>query len=201
MTRVIKTNISSSRNIIDINGHWLPPGNYKFLVKRVNDRSCLGAISWDRCDHYGQDYEFRTRHLVRMMAVAQGRLARLAGISDFGTPSYADPIPSPPSSERSVRFPAIRSRSEPKCAICLDSLQERTQKMIHCGHSFHRSCIDTWFRAHTTCPLCRRVRPVRIIGEVTRRLGPSSREILNGSVRTRQMEHDRFFASAPNLIT
>jgi E3 ubiquitin-protein ligase ATL6/9/15/31/42/55 len=25
----------------------------------------------------------------------------------------------------------------------------------YCTHSFHNTCIDTWFATHVTCPTCR----------------------------------------------
>lgn len=43
------------------------------------------------------------------------------------------------------------------CAICLGEFEEgeRLKLFPNCNHGFHVSCIDTWFRFHSTCPLCR----------------------------------------------
>ncbi|KAL2328711.1 hypothetical protein Fmac_022138 [Flemingia macrophylla] len=43
------------------------------------------------------------------------------------------------------------------CAICLGEFEEGEwlKHLSHCGHSFHVSCIDTWFQSHSNCPLCR----------------------------------------------
>lgn len=27
--------------------------------------------------------------------------------------------------------------------------------LLHCGHSFHRICLEEWFRYKTVCPLCK----------------------------------------------
>lgn len=54
--------------------------------------------------------------------------------------------------------------SEPKCAICLDNYVDACElRLLKCGHSFHRNCVDTWFLQHysgisfgtPTCPTCR----------------------------------------------
>ncbi|XP_010512806.1 PREDICTED: RING-H2 finger protein ATL64-like [Camelina sativa] len=44
-----------------------------------------------------------------------------------------------------------------ECAVCLSEFEEEEEGRIlpKCGHSFHVSCIDTWFRSRSTCPLCR----------------------------------------------
>ncbi|XP_054781734.1 RING-H2 finger protein ATL2-like [Prosopis cineraria] len=43
------------------------------------------------------------------------------------------------------------------CAICLSELQEgdEVRTLPNCSHSFHSHCIDTWFRSHSICPVCR----------------------------------------------
>ncbi|KAK4397112.1 RING-H2 finger protein ATL64 [Sesamum angolense] len=45
----------------------------------------------------------------------------------------------------------------PYCAICLSDVRggDRYRKLQECGHCFHAQCIDAWFKAHSTCPLCR----------------------------------------------
>lgn len=43
------------------------------------------------------------------------------------------------------------------CAICQDPIEQGQHMRIlnYCTHSFHNTCIDTWFTTHVTCPTCR----------------------------------------------
>lgn len=43
------------------------------------------------------------------------------------------------------------------CSVCLSEFEEEdTLRLLpNCKHAFHISCIDTWLRSHTNCPLCR----------------------------------------------
>lgn len=41
------------------------------------------------------------------------------------------------------------------CSICLSDLQEkRAAILVKCKHSFHRECIESWFKSRPTCPEC-----------------------------------------------
>ncbi|KAL5203289.1 hypothetical protein ABZP36_014241 [Zizania latifolia] len=44
-----------------------------------------------------------------------------------------------------------------QCVICLGLVQvgEVVRRLPACKHLFHVTCIDTWLRSHTTCPICR----------------------------------------------
>nr|XP_019706268.1 RING-H2 finger protein ATL64-like [Elaeis guineensis] len=44
-----------------------------------------------------------------------------------------------------------------KCVICLRKFHggEWLRLLPNCAHLFHVRCIDTWFRSHSTCPVCR----------------------------------------------
>lgn len=44
-----------------------------------------------------------------------------------------------------------------ECVICLGELKEgnKVRLLPNCGHVFHVPCIDDWFLAHTSCPICR----------------------------------------------
>jgi hypothetical protein len=48
-----------------------------------------------------------------------------------------------------------------ECSICYGTLTTTNQKVLGCGHPFHKSCSAAWFRNQTTkgidksCPLCR----------------------------------------------
>ncbi|CAN4107934.1 unnamed protein product [Withania somnifera] len=43
------------------------------------------------------------------------------------------------------------------CSVCLSEFQEdETLRILpKCNHAFHITCIDTWLRSHTNCPMCR----------------------------------------------
>jgi hypothetical protein len=48
-------------------------------------------------------------------------------------------------------------RQEDICAICQDDIEtnQEVRRLNHCGHYFHRNCIDTWFNTNVHCPTCR----------------------------------------------
>lgn len=43
------------------------------------------------------------------------------------------------------------------CAVCLGEFSdgELVRLLPRCSHPFHAPCIDTWLRAHVSCPICR----------------------------------------------
>ncbi|KAF9665484.1 hypothetical protein SADUNF_Sadunf16G0127500 [Salix dunnii] len=49
------------------------------------------------------------------------------------------------------------SPSDNECAVCMSEFEdgEWLEHLPNCCHIFHIFCIDTWFRSHTNCPLCR----------------------------------------------
>ncbi|GMN24350.1 hypothetical protein TIFTF001_000533 [Ficus carica] len=51
---------------------------------------------------------------------------------------------------------ASKTRST-DCAVCLGEFKEGEwlRHLPGCSHSFHISCIDSWFLNHSNCPLCR----------------------------------------------
>ncbi|KAK7277766.1 hypothetical protein RJT34_22783 [Clitoria ternatea] len=48
-------------------------------------------------------------------------------------------------------------RSLHNCTVCLSEFEDgdRGRILPNCNHAFHAHCIDTWFRSHSNCPLCR----------------------------------------------
>ncbi|KAL6204665.1 hypothetical protein ACLB2K_021932 [Fragaria x ananassa] len=49
------------------------------------------------------------------------------------------------------------NQSNTDCPVCLGEFEEEEwiRHLPKCNHAFHISCIDTWFVAHSNCPLCR----------------------------------------------
>jgi Ring finger domain len=44
-----------------------------------------------------------------------------------------------------------------ECPVCITEfvIGQIGRVLPACGHKFHMDCIDTWFRNHLTCPICR----------------------------------------------
>jgi hypothetical protein len=51
----------------------------------------------------------------------------------------------------------LNQNEEVICTICRDTFTEgiEIRQLNHCGHYYHRNCIDTWFERHNSCPYCR----------------------------------------------
>lgn len=55
----------------------------------------------------------------------------------------------------------IKVYKENVCGICIESLtpdalnDNSSLKVLICGHTYHRSCIDEWLRIGSTCPRCK----------------------------------------------
>jgi hypothetical protein len=41
------------------------------------------------------------------------------------------------------------------CAICQDAISSGGCRIRHCGHVYHRTCIEQWFSSSVRCPVCR----------------------------------------------
>lgn len=58
---------------------------------------------------------------------------------------------------RIITYSASVDLDSPSCSICAQEWQhgDEIRKLNSCRHYFHKACVDTWFREHNTCPLCR----------------------------------------------
>ena len=168
---VLKTSISAISDIYDLNGQWLPRGNYYFLIKDMSNNKVSGTLN-NRT--FIAEYIFKPAIVIKMMAAAQARLARRANITHENMPSQ----PSPTSSDRypaNLILPSInnehitrthtsppRTRPTPVdndktvCIICLEHI-EGGGEALNCMHRFHSPCINRWLRnrRHPSCPICR----------------------------------------------
>lgn len=164
MSQRIKTTISANNNIFDVNGQWLPKGNYYFCVDEITETTAKGEL-FERS--FNADYEFYLKDLVKMMSISQARLARRANIINTHMPSCASPSISPVSTPTEFIF-RRDSDNESKsqvsqvdedeitCTICLENILEIDNQTLVCNHAFHDICINRWLSTNTNCPICRR---------------------------------------------
>ena len=56
-----------------------------------------------------------------------------------------------------VHITDLDEKDDIECPVCLADFEpEDTLRLLPvCKHVFHQECIDAWFDAHSTCPLCR----------------------------------------------
>lgn len=45
--------------------------------------------------------------------------------------------------------------ADTSCAICQENITTDASRIRHCQHTFHRSCLNTWFGMSVRCPVCR----------------------------------------------
>jgi hypothetical protein len=70
---------------------------------------------------------------------------------------FSDPVPVIATQEQINReVETFSSSSLQVCSICQDGISSDGSRLRVCQHSFHRSCIEMWFRASVRCPICRR---------------------------------------------
>ncbi|CAK0906133.1 unnamed protein product [Prorocentrum cordatum] len=43
-----------------------------------------------------------------------------------------------------------------RCSICFEDFRVGEElRVLPCFHKYHRACVDTWFRQHQDCPVCK----------------------------------------------
>ena len=70
---------------------------------------------------------------------------------------FMDPVPVVPTSQQITAAVAHEevTGSIGNCAICQDSIEGDLARIRHCGHSYHRTCLNSWFASNPRCPVCR----------------------------------------------
>ena len=108
-TPVVQMTISTPETV-DLMGRFLPAGNYYFTAKHFYKDMICGTLKSKGIGTFGE-FCFTNKELVRMMAIAQSRLARRADIDESGMPTYSSPVPA-----RKKKRP--RPPTPKVCSIC-----------------------------------------------------------------------------------
>ena len=58
---------------------------------------------------------------------------------------------------KKIKYHKVKEENEAECPICLESLNKgEYEKVLECKHTFHKKCIDRWFKKDNDfCPMCR----------------------------------------------
>jgi hypothetical protein len=75
-------------------------------------------------------------------------------------PGFADPVvvrPTEAQIDAATVLNTVTIQLETPCAVCQDTMnvQQMTRTINTCRHTFHTTCIDTWFQRNVHCPICR----------------------------------------------
>jgi hypothetical protein len=88
-------------------------------------------------------------------------LIGLGALNQDMNANFMDAVQVAPSAqqvERSTQLRGANAQDEnAQCSICQDTFTsgQGIRFIRHCGHEFHRGCIDTWFQSNVHCPMCR----------------------------------------------
>lgn len=84
----------------------------------------------------------------------------LLGSTNLGN-NFDEPVTIRPTQEQinnATRVqPVPQGFTDNICNICQENYltTDISRTIIHCNHTFHKNCIDTWFIANVRCPTCR----------------------------------------------
>jgi len=75
-------------------------------------------------------------------------------------PGFADPVlvrPTEAQIDNGTVLNTLTLQLETSCAVCQDTMNagQQTRTINACRHTFHVTCIDTWFQRNVHCPICR----------------------------------------------
>ena len=142
MSFQLKTTISSQNDFFDATGQLIPKGNYYFNIKNIENNNYVGDLY---CRGSYGEFTFNHVDVVKMMAVAQSRLARRCNIEDEYIPNYDSPNVSPRKTSKYVIQRSsfvdsnnflMKKQEKPidNCAICLKEIHSDSKKLI-CNHN------------------------------------------------------------------
>ena len=88
-------------------------------------------------------------------------LLSLIGLGSLRNPvrdvRLPDPVVVSPTLEQIERASEIVTNISGACPICQEQILQNDicRRLNHCNHTYHRTCIDQWFRRSVFCPTCR----------------------------------------------
>ena len=107
------------------------------------------------------DLLHRSLHSQQPILITTNTQQPISGWGGSGSPSsWLDPIPIRPTNQdltQNTTVSVLPIDTDNNCSVCQDTLLQgaTVRKINHCGHIFHRSCIDIWFQTNVHCPTCR----------------------------------------------
>ena len=104
--------------------------------------------------------QFLSNEQIYLSLVANILFRQQSVTIDFqylNTGTFLNPVLVTPTAEQiSHEVEDYMHSSVQQCSICQDDISSGGARLRVCQHSFHRSCIQTWFGASVRCPICRR---------------------------------------------
>ena len=69
--------------------------------------------------------------------------------------NFLDSVPVMPTQREITNAIETIEGTNGNCAICQETITSDGSRIRHCGHTYHRSCIESWFLLSVRCPVCR----------------------------------------------
>lgn len=136
--------------------------NHRNIQRNTNSRTLFPIDNLGRIIINNIPYVIETVEEVRPMTTTNTASQQNNEFSRV-LQSFFDPIEVYPTAEqieaatRRVRYCDIVSPKNISCPISLTNFTDNDMVTVirHCGHIFNTNELNTWFRAHCNCPVCR----------------------------------------------
>lgn len=122
--------------------------------------TCNSQADWNlhsvECPVFRETFKSLTKLVfVMLSALAYGFLIRDSNVLNCFVKNHKK-LQAKASLQRCSRIPFTQQLSEQDCQVCfLKYSKRRDIRQLPCGHVFHKTCCEKWFRENSKCPLCR----------------------------------------------
>ena len=158
--QILTTNNNQRRNNNNNNVYRASNQRNTFRDSNTSNREGLGRVFFNNTPYIIDSVE-----QIRIPVNRSSRNINLNNNNDFSRvlQGFFDPVevyPTPSQIEaatRLVRYCDIISPKNTSCPISLTNFTDNDMVTVirHCGHIFNTDELNTWFRSHCNCPVCR----------------------------------------------
>ena len=132
------------------NPNRIPLNGNRFITSRYYNNPPVGGYVIDEEHNYifPDDDDFTSRVLIDI-------------VTSFGSPGNDSFLKTQRKNQiKSINYHKVKKTDillDETCSICIDTFKcGEYHRTLSCSHSFHKKCIDRWFKKdHSECPMCR----------------------------------------------
>ena len=158
--------LTQSRNLVRQSAHGNP-----FIENFLRNQNLMHVLNNNNHHHFSRFSEYNTvfnnilRLRVHVLAMRMNMMMHALGVFPDGDFSLNNNDPHPNGMMQheidDLNYEIYHKGDkdeDPECTICLETVNEEEEvRVLECGHTFHKLCIDKWLILQRYCPYCRTI--------------------------------------------